>query len=597
MNNPFFEKWISAARPCAHRHTASGWIYCTSVLAVWLRFGYTNANRTNPLDSFFGRKPVAEPLRCVPANRIVAGWDFSTGAVKCLAFDLDGNKLAEVRLPTDLWTESGVSELNLMQLEGQAMASLRALGAQLGEHGAARWVAGGISATHHTAGRIDANAVQVRRAICWNDHSLAPYHARGLERLGGQEKVIQSVGGLWAIRYTLTHLVKDEECLPLEDWKRTKRMLPHGPLAAGFLTGNFDAISVSAAASTGIMNLKSCKWSRFMLGALQDPKMRQLAWKQLPKIVDANEPLGELKHLPWLERDTRRNTAVLGHARSHAATSMGPRQVRPPSIRGREKKQPAVPLIFPTLDDQAAGLVGGGAVDAGQVAIILGNSAVINSSSSRLPTSTRLDAMRLNWGPYLWMRCYNNGAQFLDRVLGPRPDWEQLERAARACPPGAEGTMVLPFTAPEPSLGVSKPRLEWVPKEPSEAGKKFRASLEALAYLIALGVREHEAAGQKITRITVSGGIARSELMCEILATVLERPLERSQSSEGPALGAAVTTLAAYESYQRKVRNIDAPYTVADAVAQLVKFRAPAAPNPAWQQAYREGLRIFEQRL
>ena len=62
--------------------------------------------------------------------------------------------------------------------------------------------------------------------------------------------------------------------------------------------------------------------------------------------------------------------------------------------------------------------------------------------------------MRLNWGPYLWMRCYNNGAQFLDRVVGERPDWEALERAARACPPGCDGAAVLPFVAPEPSLGV-----------------------------------------------------------------------------------------------------------------------------------------------
>jgi xylulokinase len=551
--------------------------HCTSALAIRHGPGYTNAiARLTRTCSYSGEiAPMAEPLRYVRDDGIVTGWDFSTGAVKCLAFDLDGNKLAEGRLPTDLWTEGGVSELNLMQLEGQAMASLRLLGAQLGEKQAARWVAGGISATHHTAGRIDDNAVQVRRAICWNDHSLAPYHARGLERLGGQEKVIRAVGGPWAIRYSLSHLVKDEECLPSVDWKRTKRLLPHGPLAAGYLTGNFDAISVSAAASTGIMNLRNCKWSRFMLGALSDLELRRLTWKQLPSIVAADEPLGEL----------------LPSAKQFAAID--------PRKHG--------PLIFPTSDDQAAGLVGGGAVDAGQVAIVLGNSAVVNSSSRKLPAPPSppilggegggLDAMRLNWGPYLWMRCYNNGAQFLDRILGPRPDWEQLERAARACPPGAEGTMVLPFTAPEPSLGVSKPRLEWIPHEPKEPGKKFRAALEALAYLIALGVREHEAAGQKITRITVSGGIARSELMCEILATVLNRPLERLQSSEGPALGAAVTALAAYESYQRKSRKIDTPYSVADAVARLVRFRTPAAPNTGWQQVYREGMRSFMQRL
>src|SRR5205814_3216695 len=112
------------------------------------------------------------------------------------------------------------------------------------------------------------------------------------------------------------------------------------------------------------------------------------------------------------------------------------------------------PLLFPTSDDQQAGLVGGGAVEAGQMAVILGNSAVVNSSSSDLMLSGTLDAMCLNWGPYLWMRCYNNGAQFLDRIVGVKPDWERLEQEARACPPGNDGISVLPFTAPEPSLGV-----------------------------------------------------------------------------------------------------------------------------------------------
>src|SRR5437762_4366735 len=154
---------------------------------------------------------MPEALRYVPDESVITGWDFSTGSVKCLSFDLDGRTLAEVRLPTDLWTEGGVSELNLMQLEGQARASVRAIASRLRELSRLKdWVAGGISATHHTAGRIDANHNQVRRAICWNDHSLAEYQARGLERIGGQQTVHKLIGGPWAIRYTLSHLVKDE---------------------------------------------------------------------------------------------------------------------------------------------------------------------------------------------------------------------------------------------------------------------------------------------------------------------------------------------------------------------------------------------------
>jgi xylulokinase len=505
---------------------------------------------------------MPERLRQVAPESIISGWDFSTGGVKCLAFDLQGNTVARVNLPTDLWNKGGVSELNLMQLEGQARASVRAMADELRRKDRLRhWVAGGISATHHTAGRIDERRLQVRRAICWNDHSLARYHKSGLKRLGGQERVRELIGGPWAIRYTLSHLVKDEVKLPVAEWRRTDRILLHGPLAAGYLTGNFDVTSISSAASTGICDLRTGQWCRPMLDALANPEFRELAWRSLPRIVDQFEPVGPLSESLALE------AGLNPHER---------------------------PIIFPTSDDQQAGLVGGGAVEAGQVAIVLGNSAVVNASSDALPASDSLDAMRLNWGPYLWMRCYNNGAQFLDRIVGADPQWSDLDEQARQVAPGCGGTAVLPFLNPEPSLGVEKKRFKWMPKHPKEAGKRFRAALEALAYLVALGIRQHEACGQKITRLTVSGGIARSPLMCEILATVLDRPLERLRSDEGPALGAAATALAGLETYRRRQRGEQTPFTVADAVASLVKFGEPAAPNPAWRAAYQKGLRRFD---
>jgi xylulokinase len=508
-------------------------------------------------------------LHQVPSNTIITGWDFSTGSVKCLAFDLSGKTLAEVRLGTDLWhgdpVEPGRNELNLLQLEGQARATTRAMAARLRELGRLNdWRAGGISATHHSAGRIDADHLPVRRAICWNDHTLAEYHKIGLKRLGGQKKVAELIGGPWAIRYSLSHLVKDEAKLSPRDWKRTTRMLLHGPLAAGYLTGNFDVTSVSSAASTGILDFRRRKWRKEMLGALADPEYRKLAWKQLPTVIDHFEPIGSMA--------------------DHVALEAGIDSTRRP-------------LIFPTSDDQQAGLVGGGAVDDGQMAIILGNSAVVNSSSKRVPESGNLDVMCLNWGPYLWMRCYNNGAQFIDRIVGADADWKQLEKQSREVPAGCDGASVMPFTSPEPSLKVSEPCLSWSPREPKSPGVRCRASLEALAFLIALGVREHERAGQKIERITVSGGIARSDLMCEILASVLGRPLERLASDEGPALGAAVTALAAYETYLRRQLSDNEPFTVADAVQQLVRFRGAVQPNAAWQEVYRRELKQFERRL
>jgi sugar (pentulose or hexulose) kinase len=372
--------------------------------------------------------------------------------------------------------------------------------------------------------------------------------------------VRELIGGPWAIRYSLSHLVKDEAKLGDADWRRTARILSHGSLAAGYLTGNFDVASVSSAASTGIMDLHTGQWCQPMLDALESSIFRDLAWKQLPRIIDQSEAVGPLH--PSIVADA-------GLDPSHA------------------------PMIFPTSDDQQAGLIGGGAVDAGQMAIILGTSAVVNSSSSQLPTTNDLDVMRLNWGPFLWMRCYNNGAQFVNKIVGPHPDWLKLESEAKAIPAGCKKTMVAPFLFPEPSLGVNRPDFRWEPKKSKADGIRFRAALEALAYLIALGVRQHEASGQTITRITLSGGLARSELMCEILASVLNRPLELLVSDEGPALGAAVTALAALENHLRKQHGQPADYTVADAVGKMVKFRRAIEPNPEWHPVYTKGLRKF----
>jgi xylulokinase len=522
---------------------------------------------------------MADPL-ALPADALIAGYDFSTGGVKARAFDTAGNTIAGVRLPTDLWTEGGVSELNLMQLEGQARAATRALVRELGSN-AARLMAIGISATHHTAGRIDACHNQVRRAICWNDQTLAIFHAEGLARLGGQERVRALVGGPWAVRYSLSHLVKDahqpagrsDSLLPRGDWERTTAILPHGPLAAGYLTGRFDCTSVSSAASTGIMNLATEAWRREMLDAIAQPHYRESAWKCLPKIIAMNEPIGPLAE--------------------HVALDAG----LPAGVR---------PIVYPTLDDQAAGLIGGGAVAAGQVAIILGNSAVVNSSADR-PAAGDLDVMKLNWGPYLWMRCYTNGAQFLDGIVGPNrtaAEWSELTAQARQTPPLCNGIGVLPFAFSEPSIGVGKPRVEWYSiatgggvAAPTDPGGRLRAAFEAIAYLIALGVRAHEKAGQSIEQITVSGGIARNELMVRILASTLNRPVKVLKSDEGTALGAAVVALAGAETAARRARKVAEAFTALDAARQMVVFRETIEPEAKWVDDYRRGLAAFEARL
>jgi sugar (pentulose or hexulose) kinase len=112
-----------------------------------------------------------------------------------------------------------------------------------------------------------------------------------------------------------------------------------------------------------------------------------------------------------------------------------------------------------------------------------------------------------------------------------------------------------------------------------------------------LGVQAHEKAGQKVTRITVSGGIARSELMCEILASMLDKPISTLESFEGPALGAATAAFASLELHMRKQAGIKEPFTIADAMAKMIRFKRVVQPNKNWVEAYQKLLTQFKLKI
>lgn len=85
--------------------------------------------------------------------------------------------------------------------------------------------------------------------------------------------------------------------------------------------------------------------------------------------------------------------------------------------------------------------------------------------------------------------------------------------------------------------------------------------------------------------------------MCRILATVLNFPLHRLESDEGPALGAAVTALAAYETHLRREKGHTEDCEMSAAVDRMVRFKDVVNPVSEWTEAYRKGLAEFKKRL
>ena len=88
-----------------------------------------------------------------------------------------------------------------------------------------------------------------------------------------------------------------------------------------------------------------------------------------------------------------------------------------------------------------------------------------------------------------------------------------------------------------------------------DRGALARAVLEGVAYALRDGLDLIAATGQRPESARVSGGGARSELWLQILASVLELPLERTESEAGAAYGAALLGGVAAGVFERRAHG------------------------------------------
>ncbi|MGH3020618.1 MAG: FGGY-family carbohydrate kinase, partial [Gaiellaceae bacterium] len=171
--------------------------------------------------------------------------------------------------------------------------------------------------------------------------------------------------------------------------------------------------------------------------------------------------------------------------------------------------------------------------------------------------------------------------QWLRDVLAPGESFAPLTAEAERWPPGAEGLAFLPYLAGERTphadpaargafVGLSLRH---------DRGALVRAVLEGVAYGLRDSLELLRALGVEPRAARVSGGGARSGLWLQILASVLDLPLERTAVEEGAAYGAALLGGVAGGVFG----------DVHDAVAATVRVTETIEPVPGWRETYASG--------
>jgi len=468
------------------------------------------------------------------AEPTLVGVDVGTTGVKAIAVSPEGAVLASATRGYPLSTpRPGWSEQDPQDWWEAASAALA-------EVSAGREVVGiGLSGQMHGLVVLDAAGAVIRPAILWNDQRTAAECAEIEERVGPQ-RLIELTGNRALTGFTAPKLVWLRRHEP-EAYARIARVMLPKDYVRLRLTGEW-AIDAADASGTLLFDVARRRWSDEVLAALELPH----DW--FPPVLESPDLAG-------------------------ATVSDG------------------IPVAAGAGDQPAAAL-GVGIDRPGPVSVVLGTSGVVLAA---LPGYAHDPEGRVHafchavpgtWQAMGVMLSAAGSLEWLHERLAPDISFEALVAEAASWPAGAEGLLFAPYLAGERTPHADPDaRGAFVGLQlRHDRGALVRAVLEGVAFGLRDALDAVRELGVDASVGRVSGGGARSDLWLEIVSSVLDIPLERTESEEGSAFGAALLGGVAGGVFA----------DASDAVTRCVRVgERPVEPDPALRDAYGELLERF----
>jgi xylulokinase len=378
----------------------------------------------------------------------------------------------------------------------------------------------GLSGQMHGLVVLDESDRVLRPAILWNDQRTGAECAE-IEARVGLERLIELTGNRALTGFTAPKLLWLRTHEP-ETYAQIKRVLLPKDYVRLRLTGE-PAIDVADASGTLLFDVAGRRWSEEVCAALDVP----LDW--LPPVHESTEIAG--------------------------------------------------------AGDQAAGALGVGIVSPGPVSVVLGTSGVVFSvlpayePDARARVHVFCHAVPGTWHAMGVMLSAAGSFAWLRRAVGA--DYSVLDAEAACWAPGTEGLLFVPYLAGErtPHADPDARGAFTGLSLRHDRGALARATLEGVAYGLRDSLELLRELGVRPEVGRASGGGATSDLWLQIVASVLGLPLERTETEDGAAFGAALL------AGVREGVFTDA----ADAVSRCVRVRDRIEPNPDWSAAYEHG--------
>jgi xylulokinase len=433
------------------------------------------------------------------------GIDVGTGGTRAVLLDEAGHVLgaatmehAPMASPELGWAEQDPRDWWRAAC-GAIMECLMKAGATAGEVGAI-----GLSGQMHGLVLLDVAGEVLRPALIWCDQRTEE-ECRAITERVGAKRLIELVANPALTGFTLPKIWWIRAHEP-ETWSRVRSiMLPKDYVRFKLTAAR--ATDVADASGTLLFDVVNRRWSVEML------KASDLSEEILPRVFESPE--------------------ISGRVSKDGAAASGLREGTP---------------VAAGAGDQAAGAVGMGIVEPGNVSATIGTSGVVFAATSRPVVEPkgrihtfchaiprRWHVMGVTQGAGLSLRWFRD--QF-----GGGASYDALMKEAAEAPAGANGLLWAPYL-----MGERTPHLD-----PGARGALvgltaqharahvIRAILEGVAFSLRDTFTIFRELSVPVKSIRLGGGGARSSLWQQIQADIYGMPVDLVAAEEGAAYGAAL---------------------------------------------------------